>query len=95
MFLGALGKFLFKFFLLIQIYYLSKIKKFRKIYKNTRRIKIQPKSKKKKRYLMVSKGDYDYLVKVLIIGDSGVGKTCFLLRFTENQFQSNHLATIG
>ena len=38
---------------------------------------------------------YDYLIKLLIIGDSGVGKTCFLLRFSEDNFNIPHLATIG
>jgi Ras-related protein Rab-8A len=38
---------------------------------------------------------YDYLIKLLIIGDSGVGKTCFLLRFSEDNFNISHLATIG
>jgi len=38
---------------------------------------------------------YDLLVKLLIIGDSGVGKTCLLLRFCENNFTTSHLTTIG
>ena len=38
---------------------------------------------------------YDFLAKILIIGDSGVGKTCLLLRFCENNFTTSHLATIG
>jgi len=38
---------------------------------------------------------YDLLAKILIIGDSGVGKTCLLLRFSENSFASSHLPTIG
>eukprot|EP00357_Protocruzia_adherens_P000089 CAMPEP_0114976076 /NCGR_PEP_ID=MMETSP0216-20121206/2461_1 /TAXON_ID=223996 /ORGANISM="Protocruzia adherens, Strain Boccale" /LENGTH=203 /DNA_ID=CAMNT_0002336943 /DNA_START=44 /DNA_END=655 /DNA_ORIENTATION=+ len=42
-----------------------------------------------------SRTHYDMLVKLLIIGDSGVGKTCFLLRFADNQFTTNHIATIG
>ena len=39
--------------------------------------------------------NYDYLAKLLIIGDSGVGKTNILLRFCENNFLSSHLTTIG
>lgn len=38
---------------------------------------------------------YDYLAKILIIGDSGVGKTNILLRFCENNFLTSHLSTIG
>ena len=40
-------------------------------------------------------GGYDWLVKLLIIGDSGVGKTNILLRFCENNFTPSHLTTIG
>ncbi len=38
---------------------------------------------------------YDNLFKLLIIGESGVGKTCLLLRFTDDSFTANHLTTIG
>ena len=38
---------------------------------------------------------YDYLFKILIIGESGVGKTCLLLRFTEDSFTTTFLTTIG
>ena len=38
---------------------------------------------------------YDFLFKLLIIGESGVGKTCLLLRFTDDSFTANHLTTIG
>ena len=41
------------------------------------------------------KDGYDHLAKLLIIGDSGVGKTNILLRFCENNFMSSHLTTIG
>lgn len=34
-------------------------------------------------------------MKVLVIGDSGVGKTNVLLRFVDGQFNQNHLTTIG
>ncbi|XP_072024512.1 ras-related protein Rab-13-like [Amphiura filiformis] len=38
---------------------------------------------------------YDILVRLLMIGDSGVGKTCMLCRFTEEGFIQPHLTTIG
>eukprot|EP00049_Salpingoeca_infusionum_P009003 m.149229 g.149229 ORF g.149229 m.149229 type:complete len:205 (+) comp14203_c0_seq2:656-1270(+) len=38
---------------------------------------------------------YDYLFKLLLIGDSGVGKTCVLFRFSEDAFNSTFIATIG
>jgi small GTP-binding protein len=37
----------------------------------------------------------DLVYKVLLLGDSSVGKTCFLLRFTEDTFTDNHISTIG
>ena len=39
--------------------------------------------------------DYDYLIKLLLIGDSGVGKSCLLLRFSEDSFTSSFITTIG
>ncbi len=38
---------------------------------------------------------YDHLVKVLMIGESGVGKTCLIQRFNKNEFSMNHLSTIA
>ena len=38
---------------------------------------------------------YDYFFKLLIIGETCVGKTCILLRFTDEVFNFNHIATIG
>lgn len=38
---------------------------------------------------------YDYLFKILLIGDSGVGKTCILCRFANNEFNRSHISTIG
>lgn len=38
---------------------------------------------------------YDYLFKIVLIGDSGVGKSNLLLRYTKNQFKINSQSTIG
>ena len=37
----------------------------------------------------------DIIYKVLLLGDSTVGKTCFLLQYTDKTFQDIHLSTIG
>ena len=37
----------------------------------------------------------DIVYKVLLLGDSTVGKTCFLLRYCDKSFQDAHLSTIG
>ena len=44
---------------------------------------------------MALKPAYDYLMKLIIIGDSGVGKTCFLMRFADDSFTTSHISTIG
>ena len=38
---------------------------------------------------------YDYLLKVLICGDSYVGKTSVLTRFVSNKFRVTHIRTLG
>nr|XP_028961742.1 ras-related protein Rab11C-like isoform X2 [Malus domestica] len=39
--------------------------------------------------------EYDYLFKIVLIGDSGVGKSNILLRFTRNEFSLESKSTIG
>lgn len=43
----------------------------------------------------MSKKNYDLLFKLLLIGDSGVGKTCILFRFSDDAFQTTFISTIG
>jgi small GTP-binding protein len=38
---------------------------------------------------------YAYLFKYIIIGDTGVGKSCLLLQFTDKRFRPVHDLTIG
>lgn len=44
---------------------------------------------------MATTRTYDLLIKLLLIGDSGVGKSCLLLRFCEDQFTPSFITTIG
>eukprot|EP00252_Welwitschia_mirabilis_P002284 TRINITY_DN1219_c0_g1_i1.p1 TRINITY_DN1219_c0_g1~~TRINITY_DN1219_c0_g1_i1.p1 ORF type:complete len:204 (+),score=44.75 TRINITY_DN1219_c0_g1_i1:57-668(+) len=39
--------------------------------------------------------DFDYLFKILLVGDSAVGKSCLLLRFTEDSYAESYVSTIG
>ena len=39
--------------------------------------------------------NYDYLIKILTIGESGVGKTCLISRYNKNEFSATHLSTIA
>ncbi|KAH8256709.1 hypothetical protein KR038_011051 [Drosophila bunnanda] len=43
----------------------------------------------------MAKKTYDLLFKLLLIGDSGVGKTCVLFRFSDDAFTSTFISTIG
>eukprot|EP00656_Telonema_subtile_P005493 TRINITY_DN124_c0_g1_i5.p2 TRINITY_DN124_c0_g1~~TRINITY_DN124_c0_g1_i5.p2 ORF type:complete len:208 (+),score=48.70 TRINITY_DN124_c0_g1_i5:250-873(+) len=39
--------------------------------------------------------EYDHLFKLLLIGDSGVGKSCLLLRFADDTYAESYISTIG
>ena len=46
----------------------------------------------------LSPGDYeqeDYKIKIIVVGDSGVGKTNLINRFASDKFDTNSKATIG
>lgn len=44
---------------------------------------------------MAADGDYDYLIKLLALGDSGVGKTTFLYRYTDGKYNRKFTTTVG
>ena len=44
---------------------------------------------------MTAESNYDYLFKVVLIGDSGTGKSNLLARFTRNEFSLESRSTIG
>ncbi|KAF0410788.1 ras-domain-containing protein [Gigaspora margarita] len=54
------------------------------LHSNTHRLMAQSKS-----------AAYDYLIKLLLTGDSDVGKSAFLLRFSDDSFTPPFLTTIG
>ncbi|KAH9532673.1 hypothetical protein CY35_18G010900 [Sphagnum magellanicum] len=41
------------------------------------------------------RANYDELIKLLLIGDSGVGKSCLFLRFSDDTFTTSFITTIG
>ncbi|PFX23835.1 Ras-related protein Rab-10 [Stylophora pistillata] len=43
----------------------------------------------------MAKQNFDHFFKLLLIGDSGVGKTCIIFRFAENTFNPTFISTIG
>merc|ERR1712018_437051 len=46
-------------------------------------------------FKMAMNPEYDYLFKLLLIGDSGVGKSCLLLRFADDTYNESYISTIG
>ena len=44
---------------------------------------------------MQIQSDFEFLIKLVVIGDSGIGKTNFIFRFTEDKFSIVHVATVG
>jgi small GTP-binding protein len=38
---------------------------------------------------------FDYSLKIVVVGDSGVGKTCILLRFVRDQWEGDTQPTLG
>lgn len=44
---------------------------------------------------MAGNGDYDHLVKILLVGNPAVGKSSLLLRFCEDTFDTDVPATVG
>jgi len=45
--------------------------------------------------LLQMKRDHDHLFKLVLIGDSGAGKSCLLLRFADDAFTDSYITTIG
>lgn len=39
--------------------------------------------------------NFDYMFKTLIVGNSGVGKTAFLVRYTDDHYLSTFVSTVG
>ena len=44
---------------------------------------------------MSTSTDTDAVYKILLLGDSEVGKSCFLMRYSDNVFVENYISTIG
>lgn len=44
---------------------------------------------------MIIMSDYDYLLKYILVGNSGVGKSCILFRYIEGRFSDMIEPTLG
>lgn len=43
----------------------------------------------------MAKRDYDHLLKVILVGDTAVGKSCILMRYADDEFMESFISTIG
>ena len=43
----------------------------------------------------MSKSEHEFIFKVTVIGDGGVGKTSLIRRYTEDNFQKDYIMTLG
>ena len=43
----------------------------------------------------MSNSSYKFLFKSIVVGDTGVGKSCLVLQFIEKKIRENHDVTIG
>ena len=50
---------------------------------------------KRSYFKMTQKPSADHILRVLLIGNSSVGKTCILKRFSDEEFDPNFITTIG
>ena len=48
-----------------------------------------------KRFFIIMIRDYSYLFKVVLVGNSSVGKSSIIHRFADDSFQETYLPTIG
>ncbi|CAJ1394935.1 unnamed protein product [Effrenium voratum] len=45
--------------------------------------------------MAAASADYHRLIRMLLIGDSGVGKSCLMLRFADDTYNDDYMCTIG
>ena len=38
---------------------------------------------------------YDYVIKMIVIGDASAGKSCIAVRFAHNEYSASYMTTIG